>query len=363
MRLRTGIALAVILSPATSWAQTYPLIKGEFQTRIQSDYTYRSKEKSQELSDTFTKTELGLALEVTEELSIRTKFKLEPVRSPDGDRFFGDHGLWMEELAVKYENDNFSIFAGKFNPRFSFGYDKAPYIYGRDFVEDYETTEKIGFGGSIKAAPEGWGEHALSGALFFQDSTVLSNSVFTRPRFDDPRTDRPRRLRERDGGVGNTRSLESFTLSLDGEKMPFAEGLEYTLGYRYLKRGATESFDEKAFVAGLAYEFEIAEDVTLTPMVEYADFRKFEGADASARYLTGSLLLEYGPWSASTSYTDRRLKFRGEEPSRSNDNLYQVTLGYTFDFGLGLYVGWKTQKVEGIRSDTLGLMALYGYSF
>jgi hypothetical protein len=363
MRWGLVVAAAVVSSQSGALAQTYPLIKGEFQTRIQSDYTVRSKDKSQEISDTFTKTEFGVELGLTEEFSVRSKFKLEPVKAPDGDRFFGDHGLWLDELLVQYENDSFSLFAGKFHPKFSFGYDKAPYIYGRDFVEDYELTEKIGIGGSLKIAPEGWGEHALTGAVYFQDSTPLSNSALSRPRFGDPRTDRPARLRKRDGGVSNTRTLESFALSLDGADMPFAPGLEYTVGYRYQKRGETEGFDEKGFVAGLAYAIELADELTLTPMVEYADFQKFEGADASARYLTGSLLLEYGPWSASTSYTGRRIKVRGDEPSTDDDRLFQVSAGYTFDFGLGLYVGWKNQRVAGVSSDTVGAMAIYGFKF
>ncbi|MCC7275342.1 MAG: DUF481 domain-containing protein [Alphaproteobacteria bacterium] len=346
----------------SSAAQEYPTLTGTFQTRIQNDYTYKSKDKSQELNDTFTKTELGVELGLTQEFSIRSVLKLEPVKVPDGDRFFGDHGLWLDQLYVNFETDDFSLFAGKFHPKFSFGYDKAPYIYGRDFVEDYEMTEKIGVGGSIKVAPEGWGEHALTGAVYFQDATALSNSAFSRPRFDDPRTDRPGRLRKRNGGVSNTGSLESFVISLDGEKMPFLEGLEYTVGYRQQKRGVTESFDEKGFTAGVSYEIEITEELKVTPMVEYANFTKFEGADTSARYITGGILAEYGPWSLGTSYTSRRLKLR-EEGITDNDRLFQVSLGYKFDFGLGVYVGWKTQKVAGITSESVGLMALYGFEF
>lgn len=354
------LGLGAVLPAAVS-AETYPLVRGDLQTRVQSDWTYQSR--AREGSDTFTKTELGVELALSEAWSVRSRFKLEPVKAPDGDRFLGDHGLWLDELAVQYETDAFSVFAGKFHPRFSFGYDKAPYVYGRDFVEDYELTEAMGVGGSVKFAPEGWGEHALTGAAYFRDSTPLSNSLLSRPRLGDPRTDRPGRLRKRDGGVANTRSLESFAVSLDGGKFAFAEGLEYTLGFRRQKRGEGGALDETGYVAGLAYAIPLAEELTLTPMVEFAGFRHFEGEDTSARYLTGSLLLEYGSWSAAASWTGRRLRQRGEEPTTADDRLFQVSLGYSFDFGLGLYLGWKTEKAGGVTGDTVGAMALYAVRF
>ena len=363
MGWKAAILMLGACMPGAAWGQTYPLVQGDFQTRIQSDWTYRSGDGQRKRNDTFTKTEAGLELGLSEELSVRTRLKLEPVKAPDGDRFLGDHGLWLDELAVQYETDAFSVFAGKFHPRFSFGYDKAPYIYGRDFVEDYELTEKIGVGGSLKLAPEGWGEHALTGAVYFQDSTPLGNSALSRPRVGDPRTDRPGRLRKRDGGVSNTRSLESLSLSLDGGKFAFAEGLEYTLGYRRQKRGEGGAFDEQGYVAGLAWAIPLGDDLTLTPMVEYARFQHFEGEDTRARYLTGALLLEYGAWSAATSWTGRRLRQQGEDPSTADDRLFQVSLGYRFDFGLGLHLGWKTEKVAGVSSDTLGAMALYAVRF
>ncbi|MGE0716925.1 MAG: hypothetical protein AB7P02_15900 [Alphaproteobacteria bacterium] len=346
--------MTILAAPAG--AQGVPDISGEVETRVQSDF-------SRGRNDTFTKTRLSTEIELTEGLFVRSTVKLEPVRAPDGDRFFGDHGLWLDQLNIAWETDDFALFAGKLAPRFAFAYDKAPYIYGRDFVEDYETTEKIGAGGTLKLAPEGWGTHALTATAYFADATPLSNSAFSRPRFDDPRTDRPGRLRRRDGGVGNTGSLDSWAISLDGQKMPWAEGLEYTLGWRFQKRGRTERFDEQAFAAGLAWEIDLGHDLTLTPLVEYVAIDKLDGADTRARYATGALTLAWGPWSAATSYTSRRLRLYGEEVGTRDDRLFQLTLGYTFDFGLGLYLGWKNQKVDGVTSDTVGLMALYGFKF
>ena len=54
----------------------------------------------------------------------------------------------------QFDTEHFSLFAGKFNPAFGLGFDLAPGIYGEDHPEDYELTERIGFGGSVTFADE-----------------------------------------------------------------------------------------------------------------------------------------------------------------------------------------------------------------
>lgn len=363
MRFGAVLAGAILALPNVAIADDWHL-HTHGRVRVQNDYTYKAPTKSEEINNTYTKSELEVELSYKHQFIVLSHFKIEPVRSPDGDSFFSDHGLWLDQLYAKYDSDVFEVFAGKFNPRFGFNDDERPlYMYGRDFMEDYEMTGAIGVGGAVKHKSEAWGEHALGGSVFFYDSTALSNTLITRPSFDDPRTERPKRLRRQDGGVGNTGSLESFTVALTGGKPAIAPGLEYRIGYRQQKKGETEIFDEKGFIAGLAYEFEIAKGLTFTPLIEYAYLDKFEGADATARYITGSAMLDWNPWSLHVSYTNRRLKFREDEPFTDNDQLFQVTLGYTFDFGLGLYLGWKTQRVAGERSESVGAMALYKIEF
>jgi hypothetical protein len=38
-------------------------------------------------------------------------------------------------------------------------------------------------------------------------------------------------------------------------------------------------------------------------------------------------------------------------------------VGYTFDLGIGLHVGWKREKVETERLDTVGALVAYNFSF
>lgn len=41
------------------------------------------------------------------------------------------------------------------------------------------------------------------------------------------------------------------------------------------------------------------------------------------------------------------------------DNLFQVSAGYAFDFGLGVDVGWRYAEESDVESQTLGLLLTY----
>lgn len=64
------VGCAVALTASGAMADWEPTLSGEFQTRIQSDYTYRSKNKADKLSDTFTKTELEVELGLLQGFSL-----------------------------------------------------------------------------------------------------------------------------------------------------------------------------------------------------------------------------------------------------------------------------------------------------
>jgi hypothetical protein len=152
----------------------------------------------------------------------------------------------------------------------------APGIYGADFAEDYELTERIGFGGSLTGGNDDYGFHTLSSNLFFLDTTFLSKSAFTNRG----------RTRKSDGGVSNTESLESFSVTLDGADMPFLPGLGYTLGVERQEGGKGDPKDELGFVAGLYGAFDVTSETTLEPILEYVYLDNAEGQHQDRQYIT-----------------------------------------------------------------------------
>lgn len=265
----------------------------------------------------------------------------------------------MEEFYVALEGERFGVHAGKFDPTFGFAFDKAPVMFGRRLVEGYETTEMIGAGGRWKVADGLGGRHALVASAFFADSTVLSQSVFTRPGRDDPIATRPGRLRRGDGGPANTSSLESFTVAVTGADAFGRDGLAYTIGYRRQRQGAGDRRDEDGWVAGVEWRLALGEDLTLTPLAEFATLTGFEGDDVEARFLTGAATLEWGPWLARAAATLRRLRGAAD----SDDHLVMATVGYRVTRGMRIEIGWKTERINGIRGEAVGALVGWRYRF
>jgi hypothetical protein len=262
---------------------------------------------------------------------------------PFSDRTFGDIGLYVDTLDLEAAVGQATLLAGKFGPSFGTAWDITPGIYGTDFAEDYELSEQIGFGAAYAFDMGDAGTHTLSGAVFFADTTVLSDSVFTRRG----------RLSVDDGGVGNTERLDNVALALDGADIAALPGFSYNLGYRHLSAGVSEDADEDGFVFGLAKETAFANGVVLGLTGEIAYFSNAGGvAGDDATYGTAGLSLARGPWHGELAGAVRRLDFDG---GSLDDRLVQVSAGYTFDNGFDLSAGYAHVRVEESDYDVFGL--------
>ena len=184
----TGVAAVIVaaLLPAAAWADTlYPNLEIGGVVEIQNDHVVEADDPAPGVegdgNDLFATIEPSIALQFSERFSLNTDLVIEPVRdrTADDDRFFEDHGLYAETLFLELTGQGWSLVAGKFNPAFGVAWDAAPGIYGTDFAEDYELTEKIGFGGALDVFGEGDGAHRVDAAVFFADTSPLSRSAFT----------------------------------------------------------------------------------------------------------------------------------------------------------------------------------------
>ncbi len=349
---KTALALLPFVSLAlpvqAEEAPSYPNISGELTLELQNDWTYDADDEDAEINDLYPTITLGTKLAFTKEFSVNLEATLEPVEDATDDRAFEDLGAFVNILTVNYDTDLFSVYAGKFTPNFGIAWDATPGLYGTDFNEDYELVEMIGLGGSINFSAGG--DHSLSASTFFADTTFFSDSV---GKSRGP-------LDEDDGGPANTESLESFAVALDGG-FTALEGFRYHLGFSSLKDGEDGNEDQRGYVAGLEYGFNIMEELTATPLFEYAYFDNNGGTDGdTAQYATAALGFEYGSWSASASYQRRDTETGSTD---HDDFILALTVGYSFENGIGLSGGWRHAEEEDVDSSGLGLLLEYAIEF
>jgi len=348
----------------------FPRLEGEIVIELQNDGQYDSNDTANQFNNLYTTTEGDFNLYPFRELEglfANLHLTLEQIStgSGSGNKWFEQQGAFVENISLNYEADWWSVIGGKYGPNFSIAYDAAPGIYGTDLAEeDLEIAEKWGFGGSLTYATEEFGAHTLSGSLFTADKTFLSESIINNRG----------RLTTSDGGPTNTNSLGSAVAAIDGAGFAFAPGLSYQIGGAYLDTQrvvdeeteeiipSSETESEYRFVAAAQYAIDITDDIAITPLVEYVHFWNGGGyKDEDRDYLTATGLITYQNWNLAFGTTQ---KWVGPpDGGNYNDNQWQVSAGYEFDFGLTLDVGWKYQTEEGINTRTLGALATYAYEF
>ncbi len=279
----SSLGVAVLLLAPAAFAQD---AGGETDISQQGvvELTYDHAESGQDvLAVTI---EYSLAARLADGWTVQMDAVLEPVRDPAGDASFEDQDAFVETLSLQYAGEAFTLYAGKINPVFGSAADLAPGLYGVEAGEEYQITEQLGLGGDLLLSSflglED--EHVLSAALFAADRSALSGSL----------AGRRERLRLADGGVGNTESLESWALSLDGA---FASGFGYSLGYRKLAAGAPGEADETTVVAGISYAWPEDSGLDLAMMAEVAASRDAYGVAGAHRdlYTVGGTL-GLGDW-------------------------------------------------------------------
>ena len=309
---------------------------------LQNDNTYESDDPDAEINDLYTTIESGMILSFSDAFSLQNILMIEPVLDPEPgkDRIFDDTALYVEEIQFNYKKDSFVLFAGQFNPSFGWAWEKNAGVYGTDLCEDYEMTDKIGAGASVKLGPDS--KHRLTFNTFFADTSFLSDTTHKDTEA----------LSKEDGGVSNTEDFSSYSISLEGE---IIEHFGYQLSHRILAAGKGDKNDEKGYSASLEYSLEFSKDYRLIPFVEYASFDSYEGSENDAEYLTGSLSLEISSFNISAAYTSRN--FEGKDAI--SDYQYQFSAGYAFDSGFSADLGWKEAEKSEIKSCSLGLIVSY----
>ena len=335
----------------------YPRLEGEVSVELGADSTIRSGDPAARISEAYPTVEASLGLFLTEVLSIQSGLVLEPVIDPlpGQDRFFGDIGLYAEEIFAQYEREGVRIFAGKFNPSFGTAWDAAPGVYGVDFAEDYELAEMIGGGGALTIGGNGQPVAIITANIFLADTTVLSESAFT---------NRGRAMLAA-GGPANSGDLDSFSLTLDVAELPALPGIGLHLGARRLSAGLGDPSDSLGFVAAINGDHELGGESALTWIAEIAHLQDAEATLDDITYVTLGGGITRGPWNCAASTTFRSRNVAGG--ADLDDRLVAGSCGYEFESGpLGGFAidgGVKFERVAGIESTTIGLRIARAFEF
>jgi hypothetical protein len=307
--------------------------------------------------------------------SINGAIKMDQVRTVRKSSAFRAEGLRVSELYATVYLDPVRLYGGKIHPRFGKAWDINPGLYGTDFAEDYELEEKIGIGIAYDLRHPTLGRHTLAFETFVEDTTFLSNSIFSRPRITDPDVIRPGRLRRRDGGVGNTGALfDNFTVTLDGGKIAGLTGFSYNVGFER-RQGSHVGGEpnERGFVAGINWELPVSNRVTVTPLLEFAWQRNPGGVAGTAKWLTAGMDFELGQgWGAALYGTLRPVK-DDTIPDKFTDHLAGFSVRYDLGSllkreirwlnGLQVEAGYKHERIARSNLNTVGAALTYERSF
>ncbi|MEM9128611.1 MAG: hypothetical protein AAGA97_02685 [Pseudomonadota bacterium] len=335
-----ALAFALAANPALS-QDSSSFIEFEAAIELQTDFIVDSDDSDAELTDFFFTIEPAITFNFAEGSTLNASLVFEPIIDADDDRFFEDHGLFVEELFYAQEFGQFEFVVGKFNPAFGVAWDAAPGIYGADFAEDYEITERIGVGANISLdAGEGFarvlGDIGISVAAFTADRTFLSESIGE---------DRPR-VTIADGGVSNTRSLQSFSAALTGD----TENTSYNVGVQYQEGGDGDPNDQFGIVAGVVHSFNEIE-----VLGEIAYFDGFEGSASDAVFYTGGVTVPVGPVALSGVFTIRDVE---DAPT---DTLLTASAEYEIFENFTAAIGYKYADEGDVESHTIGTLWVYEF--
>ncbi|MEP2639988.1 hypothetical protein [Roseobacter sp.] len=335
LSISTGLALLFTLTPAFAQDSRF---SADFTAEIETDFTFDSDDADSEITDTFLTIEGALSYHLTDNVSLNATLLIEPVTDADDDRFLENHGFFAEELFLSFGVGQSDVTIGKFNPTFGTAWDAAPGIYGVDFAEDYEITERVGAAVDFGFAFAG-GDHTVQVAAFQADRTFLSDSL-GRERGQ---------LDINSGGVSNTTGIESFSVALSGE----FGNTNYNAGLQRQGAGNGDADDQTGAVFGLNQVLDTALPIEVLGEVAYFD--AFDGTDNSATIATFGSSVAFDAFTLSGVFAIRDVE---EAPV---DRLYTVSVEKELVPGLTGSVGYRFGQEDGVDSNALGVLLAYEF--
>ncbi|NER84464.1 MAG: hypothetical protein F6K42_34045 [Leptolyngbya sp. SIO1D8] len=340
----TAFLLMLTLAGQAGAQSNEPRIGGNAIFRLGYNGVYDAQSPKVESNDILGIMIASPELHLTRQFSFQSEIRFEDIRPPADDRVFEDEGLFVRKLFANYKaSDRLSFQVGKFTPSFSFASLVTPGMFGNNYNKEIELIERIGFGAEYVFDAWGAGKHKLSAATFFDDTSLLSDSLGS--------SRGPKELS--DGGASNTESFESIAIALEVRDVDVLSGLSYKFGFLHQEHGDGGVADENGILFAAARSHDLGGDRSLTWIGEFAPLWNFDGTDDDISYTSAGLVYEFGHWTTVLSGTYRRRDLaRG---GAFNDYSVQTSLDYDIGHGLSFAVAHEFLRDQNVESRRIGI--------
>jgi len=365
-----GLLLTItIFSNNLCAKEKFPYLQGKILYQFEFDRVLSTKKKGVSPNNSFAYIEPDISLNINQNWSLKTQWRLQPndvittrdrtnperyrtFLSNDRGMNFDEMGLLVEELKIHFQNDDIKLFAGKFDPTFGTAHRKTKRIgvFTSQFTEDYNLREKIG-GGAIALLEKS----QIQFNTFFNDNTSLSRSAIN---------DRSR-ARRNDGLAGNTGTVSSYSISMEGEDLFGVKNLFYNLGFRSLGVDKNQNRKrENGYVVGAEYLYKIGKESSIIPFAEFVNLSNMSGIKGrKAQYSTLALIGNYRNWNSSLSFVSRAIDKNSFYDRYTFDRQLQLSVGYKFTNNITVDVSRAEIREQAKKGSLLGLMVSYLYKF
>jgi hypothetical protein len=349
--------------------EKYPKLEGKILYQTQFDRVLSTRKKGVSPNNAFIYIEPNFTLNFNQNWAIKTQWRIQPndvlttrdrnnperyrtFLSPNRGVNFNDMGFLVEEIKIQFQNDDIKIFAGKFDPTFGTAHRKSKRmgVFTSQFAEDYNLREKIGAGATALLE-----NSQITFNTFFNDNTDLSRSAIN---------DRGRASRS-DTLSGNTSTISSYNVNMEGEDLFDIKNLFYNLGYRSLGVDkSANSSRETGFIFGGEYLYKLSKESSLIPFVEYTALKNLSGIRGrDAQYSTVALIGNYRNWISSLTSQSRNIDKNYLKDRHTFDRQLQLSVGYKFTNNLTVDISRSEIREDAKRASLLGINMSYVQKF
>jgi len=338
-------AAPALVQETVAGTKTYPRIGGNVIFRFSYDGIYDAESPRTESNDLFVEMVASPEIHFTERFSINSEIRLENASPPTEDRYFENETLFVRKLFLNYDiNDRLSLQAGKFTPSFSFASLVTPGMYGNNYSKEIELIERVGVAAEYTFDAGASGQHTLSASTFFDDTSILSDSL-------DLGGQRSRN-RLSDGGASNTESFESFTVALEGNDISQLPGFTYKLAYIHEAAGEGDAADENGFLVAAMQSFPVGNGQSLTLIGEVAPLWNFQGTADNIVYASAGVVYRTNPWTAILSGTGRWRDLA--TGGTFNDYALQTSVEYDLGRGTSIGLAHEFTRDQNLNNQRIG---------
>jgi hypothetical protein len=373
-------------------AGEFPQVAGEVWMGLYNVANPQSTTREQRGSSTFLFGEIATGVYVSPTLSLQSVIHVEPVgeQNPNGtDIGFRYQGAYIENLFLDWRpTERLRLFGGKFSAPFGYGHHFFPGVLPMIRAHEvYLVRESVGAGATVTWLSDSvHGDHDISFAAFFLDTSFFSSTAFTRKPCCIEGFERYRRNTLQQGGSGNTGNLNNFAISLDGDRIGWLPNFTYHLAMLSRGHGKDGTLREWGWAAGARYLARWTPEVSTLFFAETVEFRNAGGGVATPgqaliddetgveftspdvalrqrqRFSTIGAQTTYGPWRATAVWqVNQRKRNVDQVPTQQ---WVELTAGRELFWGFGIDVGYQyasNANEEGVKGHSNGIVSRLGF--